>query len=184
MTPASTTTSATPPFSHLRPVLEQTKKATANLRSSIVTRLREDLEGLRAQQAVATSAAHRRKLLIKRTVGVSLSFILLVGGAAAIVLVLSPSGGNSLDEYLSGMESVPATVRTLAPTLIVSAVNILVPALIKILVALESWKSPETTLQQTTARIFVIKVCRAATATTTATSTTTTTSSPPSPPPP
>ena len=156
-TTATMTTASTAP-SHLRPLLEQTKKATANLRSSIVTRLREDLEGLRAQQAVATSAAHRRKLLIKRTVGVSLSFILLVGGAAAIVLVLSPSGGNSLDEYLSGMESVPATVRTLAPTLIVSAVNILVPALIKILVALESWKSPETTLQQTTARIFVIKV--------------------------
>jgi len=126
------------------------RNASNRERSRISTEITEALaDSNRADRAkLAVSAAARKDLLLRRTIGISISVLLLLGGFAGITAAM----------YEDTRRDLETNVHVLLPTLIIQAVTSGLPGLIKKVVAYERWGDPETVLIMTTGRNFMIKM--------------------------
>ena len=129
--------------------LEYSRKGVAMQRATLVRQLREENESAKVSEAqkLTVSRATRRRRRCWRVFGFTLSFLLLGGGIATIFWALSSPE----------LASLPGAIGTLAPTLVISVVNGLVPTIVKNVVWLEGWPS-EVTLRHQMGRIFLIKM--------------------------
>ena len=95
------------------------------------------------------SLSERRILFIRRVVLVTIALLLSVGGVSMIILCVVPETKRLLEEAVG----IPSFA-----SLSVTAINSLVPAILKILVKLEDYASPAVSLRQTTFRVFALKL--------------------------
>merc|ERR1719310_2155623 len=108
-------------------------------------------EAQRAAELLARvkTSAEKRKLLIKRTISLTISFFLVIISVALVLYSTRPAGSmvpdfrGFLDE-LQDQYPIPLPLNTLIPTLI----NTGSPVIIKALVGFEAWDSPETDIRQ------------------------------------
>jgi len=136
-------------------MLETTPRSTTLLREHIATHLKQQLlqQSLAVNKKQARSKQQIKDLFLKRVFFMTMSFLLLVVSLATVVTVLQNQYREDIAEFFGG-----GTIGEIAPSVIISLVNMTSPILIKLFVRLEAWTNPETELRHSIGRIFMIKM--------------------------
>lgn len=145
--------------------LETTSEASKKVRYSVITTLREGMgEAVRKAEASAKVKTQKQKqqLLMVRIGAGCLSALLVISSVVVVFFVSSPEGAiPGLD--VAGLlkrwdKAIAVPVVTPLNNLIFISVNLASPIIIKALVKLEQWESPETDIKQVLMRQCILKM--------------------------
>ena len=144
--------------------LSTTEGGTRQCRYALVTQMKEGMgEAVRAaeRKARVKTEWERKKLFAARFVAMTLSFLFVICSVVTVLYVTSPPGAL-IPDARGFLDELSETVRlppvTPFHTLIVTLINVFSPVLIKLLVRMEQWDSPETEISQTLIRQICLKL--------------------------
>lgn len=131
-----------------------TKECGARVKSLMQVLQREDTA---AARIAARTQKEWTSLYIKRTVGVSVNFLVIVAGWGGIIFSKLYLGSSVAADYTG----VVALLIKNLPVVVPSVVNGALPALIDMAVTFEAWDDPSTSLKMKVARLYAAKILNA-----------------------